>query len=463
MRSIQSRLTLLFFSITLAAVGVVYFYVAPSLETNLRNQRLSALAVSAAQFSGPLQHALGSSVSKPVVDRQVRQAADRASLRVTLLGISRGTLGLATYTIADSQAVGGVSKLRFGVAEAAARTSHSATGTEAGPGGQVGEAAQPLFFRNKPARVAVFSAPLTDVASNGALIRRRIQEAGAIALLLAILAGYAVSRALSLRVKRLEQTAGRVAAGDFSARFPVDSEDELGQLARALDDMQHQLAELDNARKQFIATASHELRTPIFSLGGFLELIQDEELDDETRRQFVGQVRQQVDRLGQLATGLLDLSRLEAGSLELRPERTDLSELAKAVASEFIPALSRHSSHLRLQLPRGPISTVCDPERVAQIMRILIDNALTHTPEGTDIQVIASRQNGAVRMAVRDFGPGLKPGALGRIFEPFYSTDGVQGSGLGLTIARELAERMKGTLQVESRSGATTFTLDLGP
>jgi len=96
-------------------------------------------------------------------------------------------------------------------------------------------------------------------------------------------------------------------------------------------------------------------------------------------------------------------------------------------------------------------------------MRILIDNALTHTPEGTDIQVIASRQNGAVRMAVRDFGPGLKPGALGRIFEPFYSTDGVQGSGLGLTIARELAERMKGTLQVESRSGATTFTLDLGP
>jgi len=244
MRSIQSRLTLLFFSITLAAVGVVYFYVAPSLETNLRNQRLSALAVSAAQFSGPLQHALGSSVSKPVVDRQVRQAADRASLRVTLLGISRGTLGLATYTIADSQAVGGVSKLRFGVAEAAARTSHSATGTEAGPGGQVGEAAQPLFFRNKPARVAVFSAPLTDVASNGALIRRRIQEAGAIALLLAILAGYAVSRALSLRVKRLEQTAGRVAAGDFSARFPVDSEDELGQLARALDDMQHQLADL---------------------------------------------------------------------------------------------------------------------------------------------------------------------------------------------------------------------------
>src|SRR4029077_8751185 len=121
-------------------------------------------------------------------------------------------------------------------------------------------------------------------------------------------------------------------------------------LGRALDDMQRQLSELEDARKRFIATASHELRTPIFSLGGFLELLQDEELDEETRERFLGQLREQVDRLGKLATDLLDLSRLEAGSLELRLENTDVGLLARSVASEFEPALQTHDGHLELRL-----------------------------------------------------------------------------------------------------------------
>ncbi len=104
--------------------------------------------------------------------------------------------------------------------------------------------------------------------------------------------------------------------------------------------MQRQLRQLEEARRRFIATASHELRTPIFSLGGFLELIQDEELDEETRRAFVGQVREQVERLGRLATGLLDLSRLESGSVQLDPTPTDIGVLSRVVAGEFMPALA---------------------------------------------------------------------------------------------------------------------------
>src|SRR3712207_9224792 len=107
---------------------------------------------------------------------------------------------------------------------------------------------------------------------------------------------------------------------------------------------------LFRSRKRFIATASHELRTPIFSLGGFLELLQDEDLDPDTRQAFLTQVREQVGRLQKLATDLLDLSKLEAGSLELRVEPTDLGVLARAVTSEFQPALARHRSHLELRL-----------------------------------------------------------------------------------------------------------------
>jgi signal transduction histidine kinase len=309
--------------------------------------------------------------------------------------------------------------------------------------------------------VIVYSAPLRDAERSVAVVRRRVLGATGIALLVALIGGAVLARQLSRRVARLEEAATRVAAGDFDAPFPDDQEDELGQLARTLDDMRRQLAEVDSARKRFIATASHELRTPIFSIGGYLELLQDEDLDDETRDRFLTQVREQVARLGRLATELLDLSRLDAGSIELRVEAVDLRDVARVVVSEFEPALQVHDSHLELRLPPEKLRAVCDPERVGQVLRILIDNALTHTPHGTDLVVSAERSNGRARIGVADFGPGISHSMLPHIFEPFVTSDDAMGSGLGLAIAHELAERMDGALDVASAPGRTTFTLEL--
>ena len=475
--SITNRLALVFAAITLSAIAVIYLTVAPSLGTSLRNEKLTALADTALRFSAPLARTIGSNENAAGVAGEARRAAAFSGARVTLMGVSTvaidNTVSYDTYPISDSAtATPGTSagELSFPVASDAARTGRELTASENTVGGSMGEAAVPLRYQGRVARVVVFTESLGDIDRSVALIRRRILLAGALALALALIGGYVVARALSHRVKRLEQAAWRVAEGDFTARFEVDSQDELGQLAQALDAMQRQLAQLDSARERFIATASHELRTPIFSLGGFLELIQDEELDEETRQQFLGQLRTQVDRLGKLATGLLDLSRLEAGGLELHPEPSDLSAIARTVTSEFIPALAQHGSHLQLRLAQEPLPVTCDPERVAQIARILIDNALTHTPPGTNIVVTANVVSGGldapvptppVRLAVRDFGPGMPGAAMTRIFEPFYTSDGVQGSGLGLAIAYELAERMGGRLAAESQPGRTVFTLEL--
>jgi two-component system OmpR family sensor kinase len=310
--------------------------------------------------------------------------------------------------------------------------------------------------------VIVLADSLDDVEANVGLIRRQILYSGAAALVIALLAGYLVARALSLRVKRLETAARKVAAGDFSNPIRADSDDELGQLATAFDDMQNQLARLDRARKQFIASASHELRTPIFSLGGFLELLADEDLDEDTRRAFLEQLRGQVDRMRMLATELLDLSRLESGALELHPEPTDLGQLAREIAAEFTPAAQHHQTKVRLDLQHAPLELECDPERVAQVLRILLDNAIVHTPTGTGVQVSAARHNGHVRLEVSDRGLGIKRQNMPHIFEPFFSSDDeAQGAGLGLAIARELAERMQGELSVRSVPGATTFSLVL--
>jgi two-component system, OmpR family, sensor kinase len=460
-RSITVRLALGFLVVAVVAVGVVTLYVLPSLEDRLIQQKLSSLADTARVYSRPLREAIGSNLDEKAVDAEVRAAADRANARVTLLGVSRGTEGLATYVISDSTDEVDISDLSLDVGLEAATTGKPEQSTEASDDGRLGEAARPLKYNRRVARVVVFSQPLSDVAETVALIQRRIFVAGGLAVGVALMVGLLSSLPLSRRIRRLERGARQVTEGDFSATFPIGSRDELGHLARTLDEMQRQLGQLDSARKRFIATASHELRTPIFSLSGFVELLLDEDLDEETRTAFLIQVRDQVARLRTLTVELLDLSRLEAGSLELRPEPTDVGLIARAVASEFLPALSTHGSQLELRLPATTLDAICDGERVGQVLRILIDNALVHTPEGTDVVVAASRSDSHVQLAVRDSGPGIRHVDVGRIFEPFYTSDDVGGSGLGLAIAHELAERMDGRLTVESTPGRTTFSFDL--
>jgi len=461
LRSLRTRLTVLFFSVTLVAVGVVFFYVTPQLESSLTEQKLRSLARTARGRTPQIRSVVMGNGTERQINQRVANIGDATSTRVTLLSIGGGTLGQTLAIVSDSTTEVQIDGLRFDIAKVAAKTGREARGSEYRGDILLGQVAEPIRDRGVVSRVAVFSSPLSDVQGNVSLIRSQILIAGALGLLLALAGGSIFSRTIARRVKELEQGAERVAGGDFTAVFPAGKDDELGQLARALDDMQRQLAQVETARRRFIATASHELRTPIFSLGGFLELLEDEELDDATRREFVAVVREQVARLGKLATDLLDLSKLEAGSLELRPEPTDLGDLASQVMAEFVPALDKHDSKLELRLGADGIEAFCDPERVAQILRILIDNALTHTPAGTGVVVTAVRSNGAVRLGVCDDGPGIGGDAAARVFEPFFTSDDEQGSGLGLAIARELAERMRGSLDVDSAPGRTTFSLEL--
>jgi two-component system, OmpR family, sensor kinase len=461
LRSLRNRLTLIFAVIVAAAIGSVYVYVLPRLEDQLIEQKLDRLERDAARWSQSLRDVVGTDVERTVLDRRVRAAAARSSAEVTVLQVVSGTRN-QVYVVADSNE-GGVSleDLRE-LAGRAAVAARPLTSNEPTSVGRRAIAAQPLIREKQVHGVAMFVDALTEVQANVALIRRRILVSGAVALLLAAAAGYLVARALTGRIKRLEHAARKVAAGDFSNPIRADSDDELGRLAAAFDDMQEQLARLDTARKQFIASASHELRTPIFSLGGFLELLEDEELDEATRAQFLAQLRGQVARLRKLATELLDLSRLESGALELRRRPTDVGRLTRDVAGEFTPAAALHEATVELRMGARPIECECDPERVAQVMRILLDNALVHTPTGTTIVVSAARENGEVRLEVSDSGLGIKRQTMPHIFEPFFtSADGARGAGLGLAIARELAERMQGELSVRSVPGATTFRLTL--
>src|ERR1700733_4361650 len=459
--SLSNRLALTFSPIVFLALVVLYVYVAPGLQSRVLSGQLSGLTSDAATHSEPIAGTVGSSLPLSAVQDRVNAAALSTGVRVTLLLVNHVPSGSELSTLADSSRRSATAALSFAVARRALTSRHTATGTEMTDAGTVAEAADPVLYRGRVAAVIVYSAPASDIVRTVTTVRHQILVAGAIALFVALVGSYLTARALALRVKRLELAVEKVAAGDFEHVIPVDSGDELGQLAVAFNQMQRQLGQLESARKKFIATASHELRTPIFSLGGFVELLEDEDLDPDTRARFLEQVRDQVERLRKLSVDLLDLSRLESGSLELRPEQVDLGELTRSVSGEFEPVLAQHDSHLEVRLASGRIEALCDPVRVAQIVRILIDNALVHTVPGTRILVTARRFDGRVRLAVRDDGEGIESQALGRIFEPFYTAGDAQGTGLGLAIASELAEHMAGRLSVDSRPGETTFTLEL--
>jgi signal transduction histidine kinase len=309
--------------------------------------------------------------------------------------------------------------------------------------------------------VYVYTVAIGAAASGQSAVKAQILVGGAFAVVAALAVGVYFASVAYGSVSRLQEAARKVADGNFETPIPISSTGQLGSLARTFNEMQRRLAELDGARKQFIANASHELRTPIFSLGGFVELLDEEDPSPAERAEFVRTMRQQIERLTKLTTDLLDLSQLDAGAVAIERSDVDLGSLAREVAREFGPRADGHGSRLELRTPAEPVIARGDPERVRQVVRILLDNALTHTPEGTKVTMTAYPIDRRAELTVSDDGPGIPRRVQGRIFERFYTADSAGGSGLGLAIARELAQRMEGGIGIASSKRFTAFTLDL--
>ncbi len=311
--------------------------------------------------------------------------------------------------------------------------------------------------------VYLYAVTIGGAASGLAAVKGQILIGGLIAIFIATALGVYYAQMAGRNISRLQDAARKVADGNFETTIPIAAAGQLGQLARTFNEMQRRLAELDSARKQFIANASHELRTPIFSLGGFVELLEEEDPSPEERAEFVRTMRQQIERLTKLTVDLLDLSQLDAGAMVMQARSVDLGGLAREVTREFGARAELHGSRLELRTPESPAIAQGDPDRVRQIIRILLDNALTHTPEGTKVTVTTYSVNSRAELTVSDEGSGIPQRVQSRIFERFYTADKAGGSGLGLAIASELAQRMDGRITISSSRRFTAFTLDLPP
>jgi signal transduction histidine kinase len=449
---IRARLALSLAVIVAGALGTAYLIVVPSLERQLVDARLDRLE---AQIGSVADDLPGNRFDW---DDAVERFAARTNARVVIFQ----TLSMTppTVTVLEDSRRGENSRdvTDDPVALRAVTSDTPERGRVTEGAGDFAEVAVAI----DDGFVILLRASLADSLATVRLVQRRLVLATGFALALALVLGLTAAGMLAHRVRRLESAAERIAAGDFDAPIVDRGGDEIGQLAGAFDQMRVRLAQLDNARKEFVANASHELRTPLFSLGGFLELLLDEDLDEETRREFLTTMHGQVDRLTKLSTDLLDLSRVDAGQLDVAEEPVDLGHAARIVADELerVAATSGHT--LEVDASDGAWA-LGDFERVVQIGRALATNALTHTPGGSRVVLRVRTNDARAQLSVEDDGPGISVAHQAAVFERFYRVEGgmASGSGLGLSIARALARLMNGTVTLQSRPGRTLATLDL--
>jgi signal transduction histidine kinase len=452
-RTVGARLSLALLGVVALVLGLVYLIVVPSLKSRLISARLNDLAHARTALVAEYEQT-------PNDPDFFTNAAASTNARVFLLSVL--TQSPPTVTVQQSSLPGRNPQALTNdpVALHSARTSRLERGTVSRTGGgEFAEVAIPIGNGD----ILLLAAPLHDALADVVAVQRRLLLAGGLALLVALVVGYGAARLFARRIRRLERAAERIAGGRFDQPVRDRSSDELGELARAFDRMRIRLAGLDHARREFVANASHELRTPLFALSGFLELLEDEDLDDATQREFMETMAGQVRRLTKMADDLLDLSKLDAGRLHVETQSLDLESLAGAAVDEFAGVALSSEHPLELTGNGGGAAARGDPQRVLQIVRILLENALVHTPPETPVEVFVRRENGRAEISVVDHGPGISADNQSELFERFYrgASTKASGSGLGLAIAKELAELMGGRIELESRPGRTVFSLVL--
>jgi signal transduction histidine kinase len=296
-----------------------------------------------------------------------------------------------------------------------------------------------------------FAAALMTLVVNEVGIRWDVPVALrlAAAVLLSLMMVQVLARGLTAPVLELADAARDMAEGDYARRVKVTSNDELGELGRSFNRMAAELAESDRLRRDLVANVSHELRTPISALQARLENLVDgvEQPDTEV----LGAMLAQVQRLGRLVTQLLDLSRLEAGTVPLDRRRFAVRSLLDEVAREAL----LHDPDALVEVSAAPtLELDGDPERLHQVVANLVGNALRHGPADQPVRLFARSAPGAVVIEVLDAGPGIPPEQAERVFDRFFRADSARsandgGAGLGLAIARWIVELHGGTITAE--------------
>jgi signal transduction histidine kinase len=291
----------------------------------------------------------------------------------------------------------------------------------------------------------------------------KILAVAAAAASAAVGAALALGASIARRIERLGSASTSLAAGDLAARAPEDGPRELAGLGRSFNEMASNIETLFDARRELVAAASHDLRTPIASITAMLEAIEDGLADPA---EYLAPLQDQARRLASLVEDLFELARIDAGSLAHELNEVELAPLVDACLRGF----EAEARSLNVRLERhvdAELSALCAPEQIERVLLNLLTNALRHTPSDGTVAVVAEQAEDAIRVSVEDTGEGITPDTAQRMFDRFWRSDSARngaagGAGLGLAIARGLVEAQGGRMWAEPREtgcARVSFTL----
>ena len=457
MNRLWVKLTLAFLAISLAAIGVVAALASRATGEQFRQYVVaSGMMANQPGWAATLTEYYAAQGSWAGVDAVLAQLGPGG------MGMGRGRAGA------------GSAGPNLAVADATGRVQASRTGELVGellPASVLAEGV-PLTLDGQPIGTLLNVRP-ADVAldAQGQAFLRQVQQsliwAALLAAALSLGLGVLVSRVLTAPLARLTRASQAIAGGDLSQRVqvPERARDEIGDLGAAFNGMAASLAAAETLRKNLVADISHELRTPLAVVQGNLQAILDGVYPLELAQ--VASVYDETLLLTRLVDDLHELALAEAGQLRLERAPADLAALARTAIGQFGPAADAAGVKLALTIGADAPAVLGDADRLAQVLRNLLSNALRHTPAGGQVAVHVGRSGAQAEIRVADTGSGISPDDLPHVFDRFYRGDqgGRRrggGAGLGLAITRQLVAAHGGRIAVSSQAGTgATFTVTL--
>jgi len=318
----------------------------------------------------------------------------------------------------------------------------------------------------------ILHAPIEGIERTFAQMRETILWATLVGVVLSTAMVSYLSWSISRPLQKIERTAAEIGRGNYAERVRVNVADEIGDLAKTINTLAEKLERveqerrrLDMIRNDFLANVSHELRTPLTAIQGFLEALQDGLVEEEEARQrYYAVMYAETVQVNRLVDDLMDLMKLENNEITLSKLPVDAAELIRRVAATFEQEAAEKGLAIEVQVQRGLDKLYADRDRVAQILKNLVKNAVKFTDEGT-VRIAANQEGDWIRLTVADTGIGIAAEDLDRVWERFFKVDRGRskknkGTGLGLAIVKELVERHDGSITVESEPGkGSVFTV----
>ncbi len=474
--SLSWRLIISYIIVILVSLTLVFLtllFVSRPIQNRLATSRLSSQAQAAArQINGLYRR--GDSTEQ-VIQQLERRFANRNNHLVLI--DSQGNVLVDTQDIWLGQQFPEIN-----------RQSGTVNSPDDGP--SLAYAATTVGPSNNPAGKIILLAPQTP------LLATLISEfawgfllAGVVALLLSLLLSIFIARSIAMPLKRVAQATSAVASGDYEYRLPETGPPEIKRVSTSFNVMIGQVQASQKAMRDFVSNVSHELKTPLTSIHGFSQAIQEGATQDEAAiKRAAGIIHQEAARMSRMVEDLLDLAKIDSGQIAMRKTPLDITQILRGTFDRLLPQAVKKDIKLIADWDKLPI-IVGDGDRLAQVFTNFLDNAVKHTPTGGQVTItgkvikgiprprpirpdmvkhnkatIISERSDFTEISINDTGPGIPPEDLGRIFERFYQVDKSRqqsgGTGLGLAITQEIIEAHGGYVRANSTLGqGTTFTV----